>query len=245
MAEKGYIFGIHALQEALDAGKDIDKIFVKKGLNSPIIKEILNTARERDVPVQYVPVEKLNRITRKNHQGILAWISPVSYQDIAEIISATFEQGKVPAVLILDEITDTRNFGAIARTAECAGFDALVVPIKGAAPITPDAIKTSAGALHKIPVCRVHNLAKTVQFLQNCGLKVVAATEKAAQSYREVSYKDPIALVMGAEDTGVSTDILRLCDEMVKIPMVGTISSLNVAVASGIFTFEVVHQREV
>ncbi len=244
MNQSNYIFGIHALGEALDAGKELDKVLIKKGISGAAALELVKKLRDRNIPIQYVPVEKLNRVTRKNHQGVVAWISPVTYQDISEVVTSCFEQGRTPCIMVLDEITDTRNFGAIARTAECAGFDAIVIPLKGAAPITPDAMKTSAGALLKIPVCRVNNLTKTVQLLQHYGLKIVAASEKADKNYRDISYTEPLALIMGSEEKGVNIEILKICDERVSIPMLGTLGSLNVSVAAGILSYEVVHQRQ-
>jgi 23S rRNA (guanosine2251-2'-O)-methyltransferase len=197
------------------------------------------------VPVQKVPLEKLNRITLKNHQGVIAFISPVTFQHIEDIIPSIYEEGRMPFIVVLDGVTDVRNFGAIARTCECAGVDAIVVPIKGGAALNGDAVKTSAGALLKIPVCREHNIVNALKFIVSSGIKVVAATEKASQNYTETSMSEPLAIVMGAEDEGVSPEILRLCDNMVKIPMLGTIDSLNVSVAAGVLIYEAVRQRGV
>ena len=238
------IFGIRSVIEAIDAGKEIDKILIKKGLQSDLLKELLELIKLHKLPAQFVPIEKIDRISKKNHQGVLAFISPVTYQQIEDIIPLLFEEGKVPFVLILDGITDVRNFGAIARTAECSGIHAIIIPNKGAAQVNADAIKTSAGALHKIPICRVESLYKTSEFLQKSGLKLVGASEHASSNYYEKSFSEPLAIVMGAEDNGLSTDMLKRCDELVKIPLLGEIESLNVSVAAGILLFEAVKQRK-
>ena len=232
------VFGIRAVEEAIDAGKEIDKIFIKKGLQGELFKGFFQKVKEHNIPFQYVPVEKLNRITGKNHQGIIAFISAITYHNIEHIIPALYEEGKEPFILVLDGVTDIRNFGAIARTAECAGVNAIVVPAKGGAAINADAIKTSAGALHLIPVCRTNDLVSTVQYLKESGIKIVAATEKGADDYHEADYSGPKCLVMGAEDKGISYEILDLADIRSKIPLKGKISSLNVSVAAGIMLYE-------
>lgn len=238
------IFGIRAVIEALEAGKEVDKILVKKELSSDLAKELFAALQGRNVPVQRVPIEKLNAITQKNHQGVLAYVAAIEYQQISNIIPALYEEGKNPFVVVLDGVTDIRNFGAIARTCECAGVNAIVVPSRGGAAANADAVKTSAGALHVIPVCRENSLLEAVKFLKSSGLKVIAATEKAAKNYTEVSYKEPVAIVMGSEDVGISDEILRLCDELVAIPILGTIASLNVSVAAGVLMYEAVKQRQ-
>lgn len=246
MKEKyNFIFGIRASIEAIEAGKTIDKILVKKGLNNELFSELFTLIKQHNIPFQYVPIEKLNRVTRKNHQGIVSYISPVEFVDIQLLVPRIYELGKTPLILILDGITDTRNLGAIARSAECAGVDAIVIPTKGSALITADAVKTSAGALHYIPICRVENLKKTILFLMNSGIQIVAASEKSNQNFYEIDYSKPTAFVMGSEDKGISNDIIKVADEMVKIPMQGKISSLNVSVASSLFIFEAVRQREI
>jgi len=195
------------------------------------------------VPYQLVPVERIDRVTRKNHQGVVAYISPITYQQLDYVLPAIYEEGRIPFILILDGITDVRNFGAIARTAECSGVDAIIIPSKGAAQINSDAIKTSAGALHKIPVCRVESLRKTALFLQESGLKLYAATEKSDKNYFETEFTGPVALVMGSEDTGISNDMMKICDELVRIPIIGEIDSLNVSVAAGVLMYEITKQR--
>ncbi len=232
------IFGIRAVEEAIDAGKEIDKIFIKKGLQGELFKGFFKKLQEQDIPFQYVPIEKLNRISQKNHQGVIAYISPIVYDDIEQIIPTLYDEGKEPFILVLDGVTDVRNFGAIARSAECAGVNAIVIPIKGGASVNADAIKTSAGALHNTPVCRVYSLVDTVTFLKNSGIKIVAATEKGADDYTEADYSGPKCLIMGAEDTGISEEVLNIADIFSKIPVKGKIKSLNVSVASGIMLYE-------
>lgn len=243
--EKDMIFGIRAVIEAIQAGKEIDKILLRRDMTSELSRELFSALNGLEVPVQKVPLEKLNRITLKNHQGVIAFISPVAYQHIEDIIPAIYEEGRLPFIVVLDGVTDVRNFGAIARTCECAGVDAIVVPLKGGAALNGDAVKTSAGALLKIPVCREHNLTNAIKFLNSCGIKVIAASEKATKNYTEISMSEPIALVMGSEDEGVAPENLRLCDEMLRIPMLGTIDSLNVSVAAGVLIYEAVRQRTI
>ncbi len=237
------IFGIRAVIEAIEAGKEIDKIIVKRELQGDLFRELTAALESHDIPVQRVPVERIDRYTRKNHQGVIAFLSAVTYEKIEDIIPFLYEQGKSPFILILDGLTDVRNFGAIARTCEVAGVDAIVIPARGSVTVNADAVKTSAGALMKIPVCKENSLTEAIHFLKNSGVKVVAATERAAQSYTEVDYTGPIAIVMGAEDVGVSNDNLRICDELVKIPQFGTIGSLNVSVAAGVLIYESIRQK--
>lgn len=243
--EKDMIFGIRAVLEAIVAGKEIDKILVRRDMTSELSRELFSALNGLEVPVQKVPIERLNKITVKNHQGVVAFISPVTFQRIEDIIPGIYEQGRMPFIVVLDGITDVRNFGAIARTCECAGVDAIVVPLKGGAALNGDAVKTSAGALLKIPVCREHNLTDAIKYIASSGIKIVAATEKATQNYTEASMSEPIAIVMGSEDEGVSAENLRICDDMVRIPMLGTIDSLNVSVAAGVLIYEAVRQRGV
>lgn len=237
------IFGIRAVIEAIEAGKEIDKIFMRREMGGELAKELYDIVMQRRIPVQKVPLEKLNRLTMKNHQGVVAFVSAIEYHHIDGIIPAIYEQGRDPFVVILDGVTDVRNFGAIARTCECAGVDAIVVPMKGGAAANADAIKTSAGALHTIPVCRENSLHNTVSFLQKCGIRVVAASEKANHDYTEADYRGPLAIIMGSEDVGISHDILRIVDDMVSIPIRGQIQSLNVSVATGIMVYEALKSR--
>ena len=245
MEKNEMIFGIRAVIEAVEAGKEIDKVLVKKELQGDLAKELFSVLKDAGVLIQKVPIKRWNRITQKNHQGVVAFISSVTYQSLENLIPGLYEEGKVPLLVVLDGITDVRNFGAIARTCECAGVHAIVIPQRGSVTVNADAVKTSAGALHTLPVCRVRNLHEALRFLQNSGIRLVAATEKADQSYTEVSYTDPTAIILGAEDTGISADSLRICDQMVKIPQFGTIGSLNVSVAAGVMIYEAIRQRMV
>jgi 23S rRNA (guanosine2251-2'-O)-methyltransferase len=239
------VFGIRPVLEAIEAGKEIDKILLKRGLEGDLFKELFQVIRQREIPYSFVPEEKLNRITRKNHQGVIADISAIEYQDIEKIIPLLYERGEVPFLLILDGITDVRNFGAVCRTAECAGIHAVIIPIKGSATANADALKTSAGALNHIPVCRVSNLSSTIKYLKNCGVQIIAATEKAVENYTEPDYKKPVAIVMGSEDIGISDELLKQSDLLVAIPIVGKVKSLNVSVAAAIMIYEGLRQREI
>ncbi|CAK7029652.1 MAG: 23S rRNA (guanosine(2251)-2'-O)-methyltransferase RlmB [Petrimonas sp.] len=245
MKEKEMIFGIRAVIEAAEAGKDIDKVLVKRELSGELFKELQEVLRRCEIPMQKVPLERIDRITRKNHQGVIAFTSAVTYQKLDQIVPFLYEQGKNPLIVVLDGITDVRNFGAIARTCEVAGVDAIVIPARGSVSVNADAIKTSAGALHIIPVCRENSLKDAVVFLKNSGIRVVAATEKAAKNYTVADMSVPVAILMGSEDEGVSPEILRVCDELVKVPQFGSIQSLNVSVAAGVMIYEVVRQRAI
>lgn len=238
------IFGIRAVIEAIQQEKEIDKVMLKQGVRGELFQTLFALLRENNIPFQYVPDEVFRPFENRNHQGVLAEVSPVSYQDIQEVIEGVKAGGKVPFILILDRITDVRNFGAIARTAECAGVDALVIPNKNSAKISSDAIKTSAGALYHIPVCRVMNLKKLVRELKfQHGMQVYAATEKAEKFYTEADMKIPLAIVMGAEDKGIDEGILNIVTEQVRIPMNGKIESLNVSAAAAVMIYEVLRQR--
>ena len=242
MGKPNLIFGMHPLLEALEAGREIDKILLKRGLRSEEVSRITALARERTIPLQIVPEERLTRLTRKQHQGVIAFISEIEYTPLETLIPMLYEAGRSPFVLLLDGLTDVRNFGAIARTAECAGVDALIIPERGSVTVTADAIKTSAGALHRLPVCRVSSIMSAVSLLQASGLKIVAASEKARDVYTETELRLPLGLVLGAEDEGVSEEVLRRADYIVRIPQVGAIGSLNVSVAAGILIYEIVRQ---
>lgn len=229
--------------EALDAGQEINKVLLKKDLRGDLSGELLEMLRARGIPVQRVPMEKLNSITRRNHQGAIALLSPVSYHSLEQIIPTLYEEGMLPFVILLDGVTDTRNFGAIARTAECAGADTIVIPRRNSVAITADAEKASAGALMHLPVCRVDSIADAVRYLVDAGVMVVAASEKAEADYTAVDYSGPVAIVMGAEDVGISPQVLKQCSHQVSIPILGSIGSLNVSVAAGVMAYEVVRQR--
>lgn len=240
------LFGLRPILEALNAGRTLDKIFLLRGTKNSMTQDISDLARQANVPVSYVPIEKLENLTRKNHQGAVAFVSPIDFAPLDTLLAGLFEDGKVPFVLVLDRVTDVRNFGAIARTAECLGVQALVVPSSGAAQINGDAVKTSAGALNILPVCREPDLRQAITFLKNSGLTVVACTEKADADLghsEPASLSGPIAVIMGSEEDGISPDLLRLCDQRLRIPMSGQIQSLNVGVAAGIMLFEVAKGR--
>lgn len=241
--KEDYIFGIHPIMEALEAGKTIDKVFMQNALQGQNVQELKAELAKNNLRINFVPIEKLNRITRKNHQGVIAFISDVSFYSIEELLPQLFEEGKTPFLLILDRLTDVRNFGAIARTAECVGVDAIIIPEKGGAPINGDAIKTSAGALYHIKICKEKNLAHTVDFLQQSGIKVICATEKASQLIYDEDFTEPFALVMGNEETGISKDVLHHTDAKVKLPIVGKTQSLNVSVACGAILYEALRKR--
>jgi 23S rRNA (guanosine2251-2'-O)-methyltransferase len=243
MEKENFLYGLHPVTEAIKSGKEIDRVLFKKGLQGAFSAELLQLVRQYDIPFQFVPQEKLDRITRKNHQGVIALVTEISYQTLENLVQMVFEEGKNPFFLILDGITDVRNFGAICRSAECAGVHGIIIPRQGSAQINEEAVRTSAGALLRIPVCRERSLKNTAIFLKESGIKLIAATEKASDDFFKGDYSAPLAIIMGSEETGISPELLRICDKMVKIPMQGEISSLNVSVAAGVLMFEVVKQR--
>jgi 23S rRNA (guanosine2251-2'-O)-methyltransferase len=238
-----YIFGIRAIIEAIQAGKTIDKLFIQKGLHNDLFAELWKLVRLKRINYKHVPLEKINRLTKKNHQGVFAFISPIDFHNIEDIIPTLYENGKNPLILVLDRITDIRNFGAISRTAECAGVDAILIPEQNAAAINADAIKTSAGALYKIKVCRTWNLKLTLQFMKDSGIQLIACTEKTQDNIYQLDYTPPTAIIMGSEEDGISSEFLKISDAKGKIPIYGKISSLNVSVATGIILFEAIKQR--
>ena len=235
--------GIRPLMEAIEAGKNFDKIFLKKGERSDSFRELMQMIKEHDLFFQIVPEEKLNRLIRKNHQGVVAFLTHVEYQRIEQVLPAIYESGKEPLIVLLDRITDVRNFGAIALSAECMGAHALVIPVRGMAPASGDAIKASAGALMRIPVCRESHLKESIQLMKDSGLKIISCTEKGEDSLFETDLSGPICLIMGSEEDGVSGEYLKRSDHSCFIPMAGQTSSLNVSVASGIFLAEVCRNR--
>jgi 23S rRNA (guanosine2251-2'-O)-methyltransferase len=239
------VYGIHPTLEALRAHKSIDRVLLRKGIHGEYFQEIFQQIREEEIPFQYVPNEKLNRLTRGNHQGIICLISPIQYEDITQIVPFLFENGKTPLLLCLDKVTDVRNLGAIARTAVCAGVDAILIPSKNTARINEDAIKASSGAIHTIPICRHHNLPETLTYLKESGIELIACTEKCDTPYYGQTYDRPLCVVMGSEGEGITPAISALCDRNVCIPMAGEIESLNVSVATGILLFEILRQRTV
>jgi len=244
MKEKeNIIFGVHPIIEAINSGKEIDKIYIQSDISGPGLTELRKAIKKGKVPFSHVPVQKLNRHTSGNHQGVIGFISPIETQDIEDILPQLFEQGKVPFILILDRITDVRNFGAIVRTAECAGVDAIIIPKRESAQINEDAIKTSTGAIFRVPICKVDNLTDTVYLLKDSGLLIVGCTEKTNTTVYESNYTEPVAVIMGNEEKGIANQLLKNCDSLAKIPMAGEIASLNVSVAAAIILYEAVKQR--
>lgn len=240
---KDFVFGTRAVIEAIKNDKNISRVLIKKGLSNELFRELMQLLKKHAINYQFVPLEKIDRVTRKNHQGVLAFVSPIQFFDIEDLLPGLYENGDEPFLLILDQITDVRNFGAIVRSAECAGVHAIIIPEKGMARIGADAVKTSAGALHKVPVCKSKNLVYTIDFLQSSGINIVAATEKAEQYYTEAKLNIPVAIVMGSEEKGVSNHILEKSNQKLKIPILGDIESLNVSVATALMIYEVVRQR--
>jgi 23S rRNA (guanosine2251-2'-O)-methyltransferase len=243
MEKTDLIYGTRAVMEAIQAGKEIEKVMIQSGLSNDLIKELIALAREKQVPYTFVPAEKLKRMSTKNHQGVICILSSVSYGSLDNLVDRAFSDGREPFFIVLDRVTDVRNFGAIVRTAECAGVDGIVIGEKGSAPITSDAMKTSAGALNYVPVCREKDLKKTMKFLRDSGIKIIALTEKAEKEIYDVEMSGPIAMILGSEEDGVSDLLLREADDLVKIPMKGKIGSLNVSVATGVSVFEVLRRR--
>mgnify|MGYP006303968003 CR=1 FL=1 len=243
--KKAFIYGIRPVKEAIESGKSVDKVLIKDGLSNELFREFFKAIREHDIPYQFVPQTRLDKITRKNHQGVIAFLAPIEFQEITDILPGIFEKGVTPFILLLDNLTDVRNFGAIVRTAEGAGVHAIVISQKHFARISEDAAKTSAGALYKVTVCRTPDMPATVNYLQQSGIQVIAVTEKADQTYYDLDFTIPTALVMGSEDKGISRKLLDKLDKAVRIPLSGDMASLNVSVASGILIYEVVRQRNV
>ncbi|MBE6339178.1 MAG: 23S rRNA (guanosine(2251)-2'-O)-methyltransferase RlmB [Bacteroidales bacterium] len=243
MENQEYIFGIRAIIEALAAGKVIDKLIARKGLNGELFAELQQACKKKDVRIQYVDNAVLDKVTTANHQGVIAFLSKIDYIKLEQILTLPHQEGREPLVLVLDGITDVRNLGAIARSAHCAGVDAIIVPTKGSAPINGESVKTSAGALHHIPICMTNNSYFAVKFLKDNGMRIVGATEHGADDYYKVDFRKAIVIIMGSEDKGISNQLLKLCDAKAKIPMVGNIESLNVSVAAGIILFETLRQR--
>ena len=239
-----YLYGMHPVMEALTAGRKFDKVILKQGLEGPQARALLALLKEKDIPYQWVPVEKLNYMVKGAHQGVVAYISQIDYVPFEEMIEVALNHKAAPLFIMLDGVSDVRNLGAVARTAECAGFDGIIVPAKGGAAINADAIKSSAGALTRIPVAKVSNLKLPIYYLLESGFQVVAATEKGADYIYDINLKRPTAIVMGSEGKGISPSVLDLCDIQAKIPMAGAIGSLNVSVAAAVFMYEAVRQRE-
>lgn len=240
--EASIVFGVHPVQEAIESGKEIEKVFLKRGTDNQALIQLKGKMRKLRVPFQEVPQEKLNRLTRKNHQGVVALLSPIEYQQISEVIPRLFEEGKTPLVLILDRVSDVGNFGAICRSAECAGVNAILIPTKGSAQVNSFAVKNSAGAIFNVPICRTNHFLSEVRELSASGLKLVAVSEKGEKSIYESDLSGPMAIIMGSEEDGIGDGLMDLANEHVNIPMVGNTGSLNVSVATGITLFERLRQ---
>jgi 23S rRNA (guanosine2251-2'-O)-methyltransferase len=243
MKESDHIFGLRAVIEAVRAGKQIDRLLIKQGLQGSLYHELMIEVHNHNIAYQIVPLERIELVTRKNHQGVLAWLSLIEFQSLSNLLPAIFEKGEDPLILALDGVSDVRNFGAIVRSADCLGAHAVIIPEKGSARITADAIKTSAGALHTFPVCREKSIVRTIEYLKESGLKVITSSEKSGTDVAKLALKGPAVLIMGAEDKGISRELISLSDHEVKIPMTGNIGSLNVSVAAGILLYEITRQR--
>ncbi|MFL9845818.1 23S rRNA (guanosine(2251)-2'-O)-methyltransferase RlmB [Flavobacterium rhizosphaerae] len=243
MEKEHQIFGIRAIIEALQAGREIDKVFVQKDAQGDLMRDLLKALKQHSINFSYVPVEKLNRLTPGNHQGAVASISPVKFHDLETLVEQVLESGKTPLFLILDQLSDARNFGAIIRTAECTGVDGIIVQKQGSAPVNGDTVKTSAGAVFNVPICKVEHIKDAIFHLQGSGIATVAATEKTDDTIYDINFNQPIAIIMGSEDRGINPSVLKIVDEKAKLPMFGSISSLNVSVACGAFLYEAVRQR--
>jgi 23S rRNA (guanosine2251-2'-O)-methyltransferase len=241
--ESDCIFGLRAVIEAIKAGKEIDRLLIRQGLQGPLYHELMTEVRKHNISYQIVPLERIELVTRKNHQGVLAWLSLIEFQSIANLLPMIFEKGEDPLIIALDGVSDVRNFGAIVRSADCLGAHAVIIPEKGSARITADAIKTSAGALHSFPVCREKSIVRSIEYLKESGLKVLTATEKTGTDVSKLNIKGPVVLIMGSEDKGISRELISMSDKEVKIPMTGNIGSLNVSVAAGILLYEIARQR--
>lgn len=239
------IYGIRTVIEAVKSGQHLERVFIQKNLKSDLYRELMLELHQTTTPISKVPVERINKFTKKNHQGVVALISPVQYHNLEHLVPQLFEEGKNPLILVLDEITDVRNFGAIARTAECLGVHGLVIPSKGGAQINEDAVKTSAGAFNYLPVCREENLRDAVKYLRESGINVVACSEKTDNTLDQMNFTIPTAIIMGSEDQGISQELIDLANEVAKVPMSGSIESLNVGVATGMALYEVQRQRNV
>ncbi len=244
-SEKEFIFGMHPVMEVIRGGRQIDRVLVRRGLRGGLYHELMQVVNEYAIPWQVVPQEKLDYITRKNHQGVIAWLSAIEFQNIENIVPRIFEEGGDPLLLMLDGVSDVRNFGAIVRSALCFGAHAVIIPEKNSARISPDAVKASAGALSTFPVCRVKSLTKCLTWLRESGLKAVAATEKAEKQVSDAAMTGPLVVILGSEERGISRELLELSDKQVSIPITGTIGSLNVSVSAGILLYEIVRQKQI
>ena len=244
MEKEHHIFGIRAILEAIQAGKEIDRVFVQKESSGDLMRELMKALKKHEVNYAYVPQEKLDRMTSGNHQGAVATISPVKFHDLETMVESALSSGKIPLFLILDQLSDARNFGAIIRTAECTGVSGIIVQKQGSAPVNGDTVKTSAGAVFNVPICKVGHIKDAIFHLQGSGIKTVAATEKTDKNIFDLELNQPLAIIMGSEDRGVNPSVLKIVDEAAKLPMYGNIGSLNVSVACGAFLYETLRQRQ-
>ncbi len=242
-APTNMVAGFRAIEEAVKSGKEFDKVLIQRGLKGPLFSEVMTLIKDYSIPFQYVPQEKLDGLTKVNHQGMIGFTAPIQFSDVESIVDEVFASGQSPKFIYLDGVTDVRNFGAICRTAECCGFHAVIVPEKGSAAINEDAVKTSAGALFHIPVCRVRSTRAFIEKLRNSGVKMMGCTEKSDKRIQDVDFSSPFCIIMGAEDTGISEEFMRHADELAKIEMLGKTSSLNVSVAAGMVMYELNRQR--
>jgi len=243
LKESECIFGLRSVIEAIRAGRQIDRLLVKQGLHGAIYHELMTEVKKHNIVYQIVPAERIDLVTRKNHQGVLAWLSVIEYQQIANLLPMIFEKGEDPLIVALDGVSDVRNFGAIVRSAGCLGAHAVLIPEKGSARIGSDAVKTSAGALHTVPVCRERSIVRSIGYLKDSGLKVFCADEKSANPAAKTDLTGPAVLILGSEDKGISRELTGIADQIVRIPMTGSIGSLNVSVAAGILIYEIMRQR--
>ncbi len=243
MEKENQIFGLRAIIEAINAGREIDKVFIQKDAQGELMRQLMSALKKHNVNYSYVPAEKLNRLTPNNHQGAVATIAPIKFHTLEAMVEMVLESGKTPLFLILDQLSDARNFGAIIRTAECTGVNGIIVQKQGSAPVNGDTVKTSAGAVFNVPICKVEHIKDAIFHLQGSGIKTVAATEKTDDTLYDIDLSTPVAIIMGSEDRGINPSVLKIVDEKAKLPMFGTISSLNVSVACGAFLYETVRQR--
>ncbi|MFT6096823.1 MAG: 23S rRNA (guanosine2251-2'-O)-methyltransferase [Patiriisocius sp.] len=243
MNKETLVFGIYPVAEAIKAKNTIDKVYLQKGASNPKLEHIVKDLEDTNTTINYVPIEKLDKLCRSNHQGIVAIISPISFVSLEDIVESALSNDKTPLFLVLDQISDVRNFGAILRTAECTGVSAVIIQKKGGAPISGDTVKTSAGAIFNIPICKVDHIKDAIYYLQASGIKTVAATEKTEQTIYDINFKQSTAIIMGSEGTGVSKSVLHIVDDKASLPLLGKINSLNVSVACGAFLYEVIRQR--
>ena len=242
MDKTAAIYGIRSVIEAINSSKDIDKVFIQTGLKGTLIGKLESLIRKNKINFSYVPTQKLDRLSKKNHQGVIARISPIKFltmDQFGEKLAAI----KNPFILILDQVNDVRNFGAIIRTAEISGVDGIIIQNSSSAPINSDTIKTSAGAIFNIPICKVNHIKDAIYHLKSIDISIVSASEKANKNIYDVDFTKPVAVIMGSEQRGINKSIINLSDEVVKLPMYGKIQSLNVSVACGVFLYEVVRQR--